>query len=116
MSHLSTQALIESLNKGAVAFETVMQTIDAEYEFTPTRFTNGGVVSEANTNNGSCKIFAFAKLNGLSEQATLNAFGDYYTVDVLQHPEGQDHQNIRNFMQTGWNGIEFDGVALVKNV
>ncbi len=114
MSHLSTQDLIDSLSRGAVAFEKVMQTIDAEYEFTPTRFTNGDAVNESGTNNGSCKIFAFAKLNGLDEQMTLNAFGDYYMVDVLQHPDNQDHQNIRNFMQTGWNGIEFDGVALVK--
>jgi hypothetical protein len=33
---------------------------------------------------------------------------------VLKHPEGTDHQNIRNFIKTGWNGIEFSGSALVR--
>jgi len=110
----TTESLINALNQSAVEFNSVIQVIDSEYEFTPTRFINGNQVNEANTNNGSCKIFAFAKLNGLSEQAALNAFGDYYTVDVLQNPDKDDHQNIRNFMNLGWNGIQFDGDALVK--
>ncbi|MEA3404786.1 MAG: HopJ type III effector protein [Pseudomonadota bacterium] len=110
----TTESLIEALKKGAVEFNPVIQVIDSEYEFTPTRFVNGNQINEANTNNGSCKIFAFAKLNGLSEQAALNAFGDYYTVDVLQNPDKEDHQNIRNFITQGWNGIKFDGEALVK--
>lgn len=112
MSEMSVSELITALNKGAVDFNQVMQVIDQNYEFTPARFVNGDTVNEAGSNNGSCKIFAFAKLNQLSEQATLNAFGDFYTVDVLQHPEAQDHQNIRNFMQHGWQGIKFDSDAL----
>jgi hypothetical protein len=31
---------------------------------------------------------------------------------VLKHPEATDHQNIRNFMKTGWEGIRFEGEAL----
>ncbi|HHT00378.1 MAG TPA: type III effector [Thiomicrospira sp.] len=110
----TTQSLIEALNTGAVDFNSVIQVIDLEYEFTPTRFVNGNQVNEANTNNGSCKIFAFAKLNSLNEQAALNAFGDYYTVDVLQNPDKEDHQNIRNFMVQGWAGVTFDSEALTK--
>jgi hypothetical protein len=48
----------------------------------------------------------------LSVEDTLALFGDYYRMDVLQHPEGNDHQNIRRFMQDGWAGIAFDGEAL----
>ncbi|MDG6778023.1 HopJ type III effector protein [Thiomicrorhabdus sp. zzn3] len=112
MSVMSVSELITALNQGAVDFDQVMQVIDQYYEFSPARFVNGDTVNEAGSNNGSCKIFAFAKLNQLSEQATLNAFGDFYTVDVLQHPEAEDHQNIRNFMQYGWQGIQFDRDAL----
>ncbi len=114
MTQLTTDSLISALNAGAVDFNSVMQVIDSEYSFTPTRFVNGSQINEANSNNGSCKIFAFAKMHGLSTQATLNAFGDFYTVDVLQNPDNDDHQNIRNFMQQGWEGIKFDGDALKK--
>lgn len=109
---MTLNELKTALEKNAVDFKEVMQVIDSEYNFTPTRFKNGSQINEANTNNGSCKIFAFGKLNGLSEQATLNAFGSFYTVDVLEHPENDDHQNIRNFMQHGWSGITFDQEAL----
>ncbi|SFX75807.1 HopJ type III effector protein [Marinospirillum alkaliphilum] len=109
---MTLSELLATLNRQPVDFKTVMAVIDAEYDFTPTRFINGSQVNEANTNNGSCKIFAFGLLHGLSEQATLHAFGDFYTRDVLQHPQGTDHQNIRNFMQTGWSGVQFDGEAL----
>lgn len=112
MTDLTVATLIDSLNKHAVNFQEVMNIIDENYAFTPTAFKNGNTYNEANTNNGSCKVFSFAKLHNLSEQATLNAFGDFYTVDVLQNPENDDHQNIRNFMLHGWQGIEFDGVAL----
>ena len=94
------------------SFAEVISHIDENYSFTPTRFTNGKTVNEANQNNGSCKIFSFAKLQDLTEEQTLNLFGDYYRKDVLQNPEGTDHQNIRNFMESGWKGIAFEGYAL----
>lgn len=109
---MTTQDLIQALNQAPVEFTTVMQVIDENYNFSPTEFKNGDTVNQANTNNGSCKVFAFAKLNNLPEQAALNAFGDYYSVDVLQNPDNDDHQNIRNFIKYGWNGIEFSGEAL----
>ena len=100
-----------------VGFDEVMAFIADHYTYTPTRFVNGAgddkVVNEAGTNEGSCKIFAFARLNGLSDQETLTCFGSYYRDDVLAHPNGQDHANIRTFMRHGWAGIHFDGDALV---
>lgn len=95
-----------------VSFQEVIAYIDENYTFTPTKFTNGEVVNEENQNNGSCKIFSFAKKQGLSGEQTLHLFGDYYRVDVLQHPENEDHQNIRNFIKFGWEGISFEGEAL----
>lgn len=89
-------------------FEDCINLIDSLYEFSPTAFSNGGLENEAGKNNGSCKIFAFAKQQGLDEQQTLNCFGRFYRDDVLQHPDADNHQNIRNFMKTGWAGIHFD--------
>ncbi len=51
-------------------------------------------------------------MNRLTPEQTLQLFGDYYRIDVLQNPDGTDHQNIRNFIKFGWNGIAFDGKAL----
>lgn len=101
----------------AVEFTEVIATINEHYAYTPTSFTNGmgewKIVNEAGQNEGSCRIFAFARLQHLDEAQTLACFGKYYRDDVLKHPQGTDHANIRNFMQYGWKGIRFDGDALV---
>ena len=97
-----------------INFKEVIAFIDENYAFTPTKFTNGNTVNEANQNNGSCKVFSFAKLNDLSKDETLALFGDFYRTDVLQNLNGEDHQNIRNFMQFGWERISFEGEALEK--
>ncbi len=108
--------LFEQLEKSAeeIQFKEVITFIDKHYDFTPTKFTNGNIVNEADQNNGSCKVFSFAKLNDLSKQETLNLFGEFYREDVLKNPEGTDHQNIRNFMEFGWDGISFEGQALKR--
>lgn len=95
-----------------VAFDDLMQLIEENYHYSPVRFTNGNVVNEAGSNEGSCKLFAFAHLHALNEQQTLECFGRYYRDDVLQNPQGDDHANIRQFMLTGWSGIEFDALPL----
>ncbi|WP_019026194.1 HopJ type III effector protein [Colwellia piezophila] len=97
-----------------VNFEQVMQVIAQSYNYTPARFSNGDLVNEAGTNEGSCKIFYFAKLNKLTEQQTLACFGKFYHHDVLKNPQGNDHGNIRNFMQKGWSQVEFNSVALTS--
>ena len=99
-------------NPDSIAFTDTMAVIEALYDFTPTGFKNGELMNEQGQNNGSCKLFAFAKLQNLNEQQTLNCFGAYYRDDVLKHPEGTDHQNIRNFMKTGWTGIQFNASPL----
>lgn len=95
-----------------IDFKEVIAYIDENYDFAPTKFRNGNTVNEANQNNGSCKVFSFAKLNALSKEETVFLFGEFYREDVLKNSEGTDHQNIRNFMKFGWDGIVFDGEAL----
>lgn len=99
----------------SISFQDTIHVIEANYDFTPTAFQNGNQYNKAGENNGSCKVVAFAKIRNLSKEATLACFGAFYFEDVLQNPEGTDHQNIRNFMQTGWDGIQFEGEALVLN-
>lgn len=111
---MTLSELLAALPQQPVDFNTVIQVIDTEYTFTPTCFSNGDAISEAGTNNGSCKILAFGQLHGLSEQATLNAFGNFYVQDVLGNPDGSDHQNIRNFIKSGWAGVAFAGQPLTQ--
>ncbi len=95
-----------------VSFAETIAVITENYAYQPTAFKNGNVENAAGQNEGSCKIFAFAKLNDLTEAQTLSLFGDYYRVDVLENPDATDHQNIRQFMQHGWAGIVFENDAL----
>lgn len=99
-------------NPELITFQETIEIIESNYNFTPTTFKNGNQINNAGENNGSCKIFAFAKLHQLEKEETLALFGSYYFDDVLKNPEGNDHQNIRNFMTFGWDGISFEGDAL----
>lgn len=98
----------------SISFDEVIQHIQTHYDYTPAEFSNGEVINQAGTNEGSCKIFAFARLEGLSEPETLACFGDYYRNDVLKHPDGEDHANIRSFIKHGWSGITFKNQSLSK--
>ncbi len=111
---MSTEDFLQKLdqNPDDVTFDQTMQLIDENYAFVPTAFINGMIKNEAGENNGSCKLFAFAKLNKLSAEKTLACFGDFYRKDVLEHPDSDNHQNIRNFISNGWEGIEFKGSPL----
>ena len=108
--------ILELINKAkqseSIVFAAVIETIDANYTFTPTYFKNGEVVNEANVNNGSCKVFSFAKMHELSAQETVFLFGEHYQK-VLETPNDTDHQNIRNFLKFGWDGVVFDKEALL---
>jgi hypothetical protein len=113
---MSLQSFLQKLQRQPerIEFSDTMSMIDELYAFTETAFDNGELHNAAGQNNGSCKLFAFAQKNQLSEADTLACFGAYYRYDVLQHPEKTDHQNIRNFMQSGWNGIQFHGTPLTE--
>lgn len=104
-------ALLNRLKENSISFKEVIELIEAGYIHQPTAFKNGAAYNEATQNQGSAKVFAFAKLNGWSKEDTLLLFAEHYQ-SVLSHPEATDHQNIRQFMQYGWEGIVFEGTAL----
>ncbi len=111
---MSLSALLDQirLRPDQVRFGDVMDAIATHYDYTPTRFRNGELTNQAGQNEGSCKLFAFAQLHGLSKDETLACFGDYYRIEVLGEPDGSNHGNIRNFITTGWDGIAFDVAPL----
>ena len=88
-----------------------MQVIEDNYTFTPTTLTNGDIKNNAGENSGSCKLFAFAKLQKLQKEETLFCFGEHYK-SVLEDVNGNSHQNIRNFMKSGFEGLSFESEAL----
>lgn len=98
-------------NPNSILFAETMQVIDATYNFTPTTFTNGKIKNNTGENAGSCKLFAFAILQQFTKAATLACFGEHYK-SVLKDANGASHQNIRNFMQTGFEGFSFENKAL----
>ena len=107
---ISLKNLIEQLTKQpeTVEFEDVMKVIADNFDYTPSKFSNGDTVNEAGTNEGSCKIFAFAKLANLTPEQTLHCFGRFYRQDVVENPAGKDHGNSRNFIKYGWDKVNFE--------
>ena len=107
--------LLTSLKANAINFNQVIEFIEAHYQHTPTAFKNGDAYKEATQNQGSAKVFAIAQLNNLSPADTLYLFAEDYQA-VLASPTASDHQNIRQFMQCGWEGIAFEGGALEEKL
>ena len=112
---MGISSFLEKLKQSpkTITFPETIAVIEENYDFTPMAFDNGTQHNAAGENSGSCKLFAFAQLQNLLHPETLACFGAYYFDEVLGDPEGTNHQNIRNFMKTGWHGIQFEGEALV---
>ncbi|MFD0992692.1 HopJ type III effector protein [Tenacibaculum geojense] len=94
-----------------IKFSETIAVIENTYDFTPSSFKNGNMFNEETQNQGSCKVFSFALEENLSKEATLACFGEHYN-NVLENPDGDDHQNIRNFMKTGFEGLSFENKTL----
>ena len=91
----------------AITFADTMQIIEENYLFTPTHFANGELKNKAGENTDSCKLFAFAVHQQLTKEETLCCFCEHYK-NVLEDKNGTRHQNIRNFMKTGFKGLSFE--------
>lgn len=104
--------LLAQLKENKIVFSDVIAFIETYYQHQPTAFKNGEAYNEATQNQGSAKVLTFAKLNGLSKEDTLYLFAEHYQA-VLATPDATDHQNIRQFMANGWDGVVFEGEALV---
>ena len=114
---MSLSSFLYKIRNGErVSFQETLTVIAEHYHYQPVEFHNGlgsdQLINAAGQNEGSCRLFAFAQVNELDPSQTLSLFGDYYWLDVLNNPNGTDHQNIRNFIKYGWKGIVFKGVAL----
>ncbi|MZI93728.1 type III effector [Vibrio sp. CAIM 722] len=111
---MDIKTLLEQITISAdkIQFKEVIASIESAYEFTPVAFTNGNVENAEGQNQGSCKIFAFAKLHGLTPEQTIACFGEIYRDEVLAQPTADNHQNIRQFIANGWEGVTFAGEAL----
>ena len=104
--------LIKQLKDNSITFKDVLEFIDTNYQHQPTAFKNGDAYNEATQNQGSARVFAFARINNLNEEDTLHLFAEHYR-SVINNPDGTDHQNIRQFMAHGWKGVVFEGAALL---
>lgn len=105
------QTLLNQLKTGQAQFADVLAWIEQRYQHTPTAFNNGNQVNTAEQNQGSAKVLRFAQLQQLNQQDTLALFAEHYQ-NVLDNPTADNHQNIRQFMQHGWDGVEFLGDVL----
>ena len=110
----SLNTLLDTLktDPDSVTFDAVQTVISEHYHYTPAAFNNGHgddcVRNDAGTNEGSCKILAFAKINFFSDSQALACFGHYYREHVLGNPDGNDHANIRTLMRHGLSNVTFD--------
>ena len=109
---MNKDTFIQSLRDQTNSFQQTMDFIEANFVFTPVEFSVGDQHNELGTNQGSAKIFCVGKALELNEAEVLQCFGDFYREDVLENPEGSDHQNIRNFIKYGWAGVTIDSNAL----
>jgi len=95
-------------------FSDTINIIEANYNFTPSAFKNGDLENSNTQNLGSCKVFSFALKQNFTKEETLASFAQYYFIDVLENPNATDHQNIRNFIKTGFEGLIFEKETLTE--
>lgn len=100
-------AFREQLKNPQHTFQETLAFIEQHYQYQPSAFVNGFVCNALGENEGSCKTLALAVLEGFSTEEALLAFGEHYRA-VLEHPNGEDHRNIRALMQQGVAGIQFE--------
>lgn len=102
------------MDADSLTFEEVMEVIDTHYESQLLEFKNGDILNKQGENEGSAKLLSYAALSGMDKETTLKLWGQYYR-EVLNDPDGTSHQNIRNFMKYGWDGVPFEnGIALTR--
>lgn len=105
------QSILDQLRTGRFNFSDVLAEIDRYYTHTPTAFKNGDQYNAATENQGSARVLYYAQLQQLSKEDTLRLFAEHYQ-HVLDNPEANNHQNIRQFMQHGWEAVQFEGAVL----
>ncbi|KAL3783449.1 hypothetical protein ACHAW5_004381 [Stephanodiscus triporus] len=98
----------------SLMFDEFIALCDEQYEYGLIEFKNGDITNGPGENDGSAKVLSYAALANFDKDTTLKLWGQYYR-DVLATPDKSDHQNIRNFLKYGWEGVDFsNGIALTK--
>ena len=92
-------------------FQETLAFIDQWFDYTPSAFTNGPVVNGPDQNQGSCKVFALARLLDLDREQTLHCFGEHYR-EVLANPEADNHRNLRQFQGACLDPVAFESFPL----
>lgn len=110
---MKIEELLAKSKGSQLQFQEVLDHIAEQYTYSPASFQNGSLKNLATENQGSAKVFYFAKLNNLSETDTLKLFAEHYQ-NVLDNPTGDGHQNIRQFMANGWAGVAFEADVLAN--
>ncbi len=108
---MNSKELLERVKNRDILFTEILSFIEGNYQYFPSAFKNGNLYNEANQNQGSAKVLYFAHLNQLNQEDTLLLFAEHYQ-NVLDNPESDNHQNIRQFASNGWSGIEFNTITL----
>jgi hypothetical protein len=102
------------MDADSLKFEELMELIDTHYEVGLLEFKNGDILNKQGENEGSAKLLSYAAISEFDKETTLKLWGQYYR-EVLADPDGDSHQNIRNFMKTGWDGVPFEnGIAITR--
>ncbi len=78
--------LLQNLKASSISFKDVIEFIETYYQHQPIAFKNGDASNEASQNQGSAKVFSFARLNNMSKEDTLYLFAEHYQA-VLNTPE-----------------------------
>ena len=91
------------MDADSLKMEELMDLIDTHYEVGLLEFKNGDILNKQGENVGSAKLLSYAAISDFDKETTLKLWGQYYR-EVLADPDGDSHQNIRNFMKTGWDG------------
>ncbi|CAC9579250.1 Pyruvate dehydrogenase E1 component (EC 1.2.4.1) [uncultured Gammaproteobacteria bacterium] len=111
---MTQEGYLEELRSGAqMNFGDLIELIDENYNHTPASFINGDLQNTAIENQGSAKLFYFGVIHQLTQLEVLHCFGEHYQT-VLNDPNGDSHQNIRNFIIYGWEGLKFDSPVLIE--
>lgn len=98
-------------------FQETLDNIKSHYQTIGSSFNNGEIKNSTSQNQGSAIIFSFSLLNNLTKEETLSLFGEHYeeVVSNKNNPEYDKHANIRQFMKTGFEGLNFpNGYALLE--
>jgi len=105
------QDFLNAIQQNDYMFSSTLAFIDLWFTHTPCAFNNGSVYNSAEQNQGSCKVLAFALLEGLTTEQALRCFGEHYR-DVIATPETDNHHNLRRLLKEGLEDISFEGTPL----